>query len=413
MADLLVVGAGSAGAVIAGRAAVRHRRRVTLVDAGPLHCSADTPAAIAGPNFHRALEEPGRTWTGHLSGRGAGGSSAVNAMVASAVPAGEPSDATVLLPRRVAAPHERGPLTEAMVAGARSDGLEVHDALLTRDADGRRCSVNDAYLEPARGTGRLEEVGDAIVDRVLWHGRRAVGVGLADGRELEAGRVVVSAGALRSPAVLLRSGLDRPGIGSGLQDHPSLTVEVRLRDEAVVGWRDRVGAIVSVTALVRASHRLPGDLQLLAADAVDPVDPTVASVVVTLMSVASRGSVRLGGTSPHDEPQVEFDPDGHPADRDGMAAGRALLERVLSTDEVRAVLASRGEPVVGGAYHTSSTCRMGRPDDPRAVVDHECRVIGTDSLWVCDASVFPRVPLANPHLPVVLLAERMAAIICS
>ena len=58
---------------------------------------------------------------------------------------------------------------------------------------------------------------------------------------------------------------------------------------------------------------------------------------------------------------------------------------------------------------SSSTCRMGRPDDPWAVVDHECRVIGTDALWVCDASVFPRVPSTNPHLPLVLLAERIAA----
>lgn len=414
MADLLVVGAGSAGAVIAGRAAVRHGLRVTMVDAGPLHDAASTPADIAGPNFHRALQVPGRVWSnGYPSGRGAGGSSAVNAMLASTVPVGADGEPAALLQVHRAGAHERGPLSTALAAAAPSLGLAADDAALTRTADGRRWSVNDAYLEPARATGRLDEVGDALVDRVLIDGGRAVGVRLADGREFEAGRVVVSAGAVRSPAILLRSGLTHPGIGRGLQDHPSLTVQVRLTDAAVAAWSGRERAVVSVTTVVMASHRRRGDLQLLAADGVGRDDLAAGVVMVSLMSVSGRGSVRLSGPSAHDEPVVDLPLGDDPVDREGLAAAEALLRDALAADALRSVIAEVGEMTMGGAYHATSTCRMGRPDDEAAVVDHDCRVFGTEALFVCDASIFPRVPMVNPHVPVVLLAERMAAAICA
>ncbi|MFM2182520.1 MAG: hypothetical protein RJB61_814 [Actinomycetota bacterium] len=417
MADLLVVGAGSAGAVIAGRAAVRHGLRVTLIEAGPMHDAAATPSSITGPNFHRALHEPGRVWpAGYPSGCGAGGSSAVNAMVAAAVPDGADGEPSTLLQLHRAEVHERGPLATALASAAPSLGLAADDALLTRTPDGRRWSVNDAYLEPARATGRLAEIGNAPVDRVLLERGRAVGVRLADGREFEAGRVVVSAGAVRSPAVLLRSGLTRSGIGRGLQDHPTISVTVRLDEAAVASWRGRERQVVSVTAVVRAAHRRPGDLQLLAADGVRPDDLTAGVVMVSLMSVSSRGSVRLGGPTALDEPVVEFPMTGDGADAadlDGLAAARALLDDVLATAAMRSALAEVGEVTMGGSYHATSTCRMGRSDDDAAVVDHECRVLGTDGLFVCDASVFPRVPMANPHVPVVLLAERMVAAICA
>ena len=155
---------------------------------------------------------------------------------------------------------------------------------------------------------------------------------------------------------------------------------------------------------------------MIAADGVRPDDLTAGVVMVSLMSVTSRGSVRLGGPAALDEPVVEFPMTGDGADAadlDGVAAARALLDDVLATAAMRSALAEVGEVTMGGAYHATSTCRMGRSDDDAAVVDHECRVLGTDGLFVCDASVFPRVPMANPHVPVVLLAERMAAAICA
>ncbi|MFZ9628854.1 MAG: GMC family oxidoreductase [Ilumatobacteraceae bacterium] len=417
MVDIVVVGAGSAGAVIAGRAVTRFGRSVTLVEAGPVHDAAAVPAPIAGPNFHRALEVPGRTWGAtYSSGRGVGGSSSVNAMVGLVEGL---DDLTVVdglpIELRRAMPRERGVLSEAFAAAARSLAVPVGDALLTRSADGRRCSVNEAYLEPARQTGRLDVLGDAVVDRVLFEGTRAVGVRLADGREVSAGRVVIAAGAVRTPAVLLRSGVDRPSVGVGLQDHPALTIPVRLRADAVQA-RDgvlgrRPGEVVSVTSVGRLDHPDVGGLQLLAADSIDGDDPTRATLMAVVLQVESRGRVSLASTDPLVEPLLEFDPGAHPTDRMALVMAHRALEALLATPELAAVVAEAGDAALGGAHHASSTCRMGRPDDVAAVVDHECRVLGTESLWVCDASVFPRAPRTNPHLPVVLLAERIAAVV--
>lgn len=418
MTDVLVVGAGSAGAVVAARAA-QCGRTVTLVEAGPVHGAAAVPPAIAGPNFHRALEVPGRVWAGgHPSGRGVGGSSAVNAMVGlvDGLDRLEVDD-RVPIPIRPAAVHERGLLSTVFATAAPACGVRVGDALLTRDVSGRRVSVLEAYLEPAGRTGRLEMVGEAVVDRVLFDGPRAVGVRLADGRELLADCVVVSAGAVRSPAVLLRSGLDLPGIGVGLQDHPSISVPIRLRARAVDDLDRSLGRraedVVSVTSVGRATHRVPGDLQVLAADGIDALDPTSAVLMVSLLRVEARGAVRLVSDDPLVEPLVEFDAWANDTDRAALEAAARLLGALLEQPTVAAVVEEAGPAAHGGAYHASSTCRMGRPGDPWAVVDHEGRVMGTDRLWVCDASVFPRVPQTNPHLPVVLLAERIAASICS
>lgn len=434
--EVVVVGAGSAGCVLAARIA-RPGRRVLLLEAGPDDRGAPPPGII-GPSFHLALQEPGRQWPDlvarrtaaqaprvYLRGRGLGGSSAVNAMLALR---GVPDDydewgrqfgaegwsaaeaerwfAAVQLPQRPARAAERGPLATALLAA----GLGGQAALLTRDHTGRRVSAAAAYLPAARDAG-LEVRGDALVDRVLVDGPVAAGVRLADGEEIEAGTVVVCAGAVHSPAILLRSGLDRSGVGHGLQDHPSFPIAVRYRRPPAAGDG------LAVAAYLRGRWRAADDLQILPVDVADPADPGVGFVMAALMRVASRGTVRLRSDRPEDPPEVDFAMLTDEQDMQGMHAAVALAERFLASEPLASVAdvlpydsSSDGiRAGVGDYVHASSTCRMGAAGDPGAVVDGDCRVIAYEGLLVCDASVLPRVPRANTHLPVMMVAERTAA----
>ena len=399
-ADLIVVGGGSGGAVLAARCSAH--MDVLLLEAGD--APTQVPDAVAGPNFHRAYASPGRRWPdGYASGRGLGGSSAVNAMVASI----DPADIDSLpIDCRVASAGERGPVGEALLRAGPSFGLATAPLLLTRSADGARCSVVEAYLAPALRGGRLTVLGDALVDRVLLEGGAVRGVRLADGRSFAAPLVAVAAGAVRSPGVLVRSGIALAGVGVGLQEHPTTTFPLRLRSQLTA---EEMARVVSVTVGGTASWRVAGDVQVVASDA---VDASSAALLVSLLHVESRGEVRVVSPDPAAEPVFEPRLLTDERDADGMRHAEGLVEGLLRSDALVEVAEWSGERVGGGAYHATSTCRMGRPSDPLAVVDAEGRVFGTEGLLVCDASVFPRAPRVNPHIPVVRFAEHAAAALC-
>jgi len=490
--DVVVVGAGSAGAALAGRLSEDPGLSVLLLEAGPVHTSAATPPGVRSANFFRALGEPGRNWpdlvatrsagqpaTQYWRGRGAGGSSAINALGAIR---GLPEDYdrwagelgcegwgwNEMLASFMAVEDDldhggdglhgaRGPLPlsrsdghglpfDACMRTALTDlGVPVCDdyhapgatgvsrwALTLRD--GARVSTNDAYLEPARTRPNLEVRGGQLVDRVVLDGRRAVGVQVAGGDAVGAREVVVCAGAIHSPAILLRSGIgvdDGRAVGQNLREHAATPgFEVALRESARKHSSD--GPVMN--SLVRYDSGLagagPNDMQLVWFDAVGPDDDGLAGARVfgAVMQVYSSGVVRLHSSDPFDQPVVELRLLSDRRDlvrlRDAVhrisavmrhPAVEAVTESVVALDRPLDELATDEAidewllATVNDYVHAAGTCRMGRAGDPDAVVDPDCRVIGFDGLRVCDASVMPDVPRANTHLTTVAIAERLVS----
>jgi choline dehydrogenase/5-(hydroxymethyl)furfural/furfural oxidase len=469
MIDVLVVGAGSAGCVLADRLSSKGLS-VCVVEAGPDLRSATTPASITGESFFDALAEPGlihrdleaRRVDGqaprpYLRGRGVGGSSAVNAMVGLW---GEMDDydswerdfgcvgwgwrdvercfRRIEVPLRRAEPEGPGSVAGSLVEACIMSGWALHrgpfplagipadagPAMLTRDANGRRVTAADAYLERARERGNVVVRTDVAVDRVVVEGGRAVGVLLVDGTEIGAREVVLCAGAIHSPTILLRSGIDRPGIGRGLQDHPSVPVTVGLQHE-------RDPHSLAVSAITRfSSGRHDADLQLLPINHLGPDALGYGSISVALMKVSSRGSVRLNPNDPLAEPIVDFDLLSRDEDVESLTVGVGVLLELLESpslaslargffvdDRGTALAEIAGSPdsvrawmreATGDYVHAAGTCAMGDPRSESTVVDSDARVIGVAGLRVCDASIFPSLPRANTHFPVMMAAEMVA-----
>jgi choline dehydrogenase-like flavoprotein len=402
----VVIGAGAAGCVVAARLSERADHDVVVLEAGPDHgtvpLGGDVGPLVTDParlRIERVIRRPGGEPEPYWQGRGLGGSSLVNGSIV--VPAPDSSGRpTELLP--IEEPWSDGPVGAALLV-ADPSAARVRLARSSR----RRVTVADAYLRPVLDRPNLTVRTGAEVRIVRLAGRRAVGVELTTGEHVSADRVVLCAGAIRTPTILLRSGVDTPGIGAGLQDHPAFTITLALRPD-----------VVDPTAPTIAVAAVHDDHQVLALNHL-PGAPALGALTVGLLRVRSTGRLTLADLD--GEPIVELAQLTEPADAEALcrAVGETLDrlgDPVWSTVADGAFVDALGTPTaaiagsperiaawvpehLGGHHHVAGTCADG-------VVTDGGIVRGYDGLLVCDASIFRGVPAHNPYLSVIGLAER-------
>jgi choline dehydrogenase len=302
------------------------------------------------------------------------------------------------------------------------------------------------YLAGARGRPNLEIRANTVIDTVSIESGRAVGVILASGETIPAGQVVVAAGAYQSPALLLRSGIgpadelqildirpkmDLPGVGDGLIDHPRIGVDFPYAGAAKPG--PKYGVMLTLHS--GESDTPAPDLQIFAAgpfESSESPSGALCTLAVSVVKPHSRGYVRLRSADPMAPPRIV---PAHLTDacdlrrtvhavREARRLGRqAPLAELIAGPELApgAAIADTDTLALGSAlrarvqtyHHPVGTCRMGPEPSAGAVVGPAGDVHGITHLRVADASIMPDVPAANTNLPVIMVAERLAALIAA
>jgi choline dehydrogenase len=501
--DYIVVGAGTAGCVLAARLSEDERTRVLLLEAG----AGERTRAMTVPNAWPENLGTGADWAQATTpqadagpvpyprGRALGGGGAINAMGhVRAHPALYDSwaaggaagwDFAGLLPyfRRTERadgrdPELRGtdgpvrvgpattgrhPVAQAFAAGLAATGCPETDDLSgprpegvawvdLAIADGARVSSADAYLRPALGRPNLTVRTGCLVTGLDVRGDRCTGVsyvaGGAKARVTAAVEVVLAAGAIGSPQLLLLSGIgpagalralgldavaDVAGVGQNLQDHPVVMLTYAASAPLPVSRYNHGEVYAAIRTELAGDHP---DLHLfpillpLAATGFDPPEAG-CNLVASVVAPSSRGSVRLASPAPDAAPLIDPGFLTHPRDMDRLEAGLRMVRAAVATAEF--TVGGAAGPVelterwpgpdattsealrgylrraVGSYWHPAGTCRMGAGAD--AVVDRELKVRDVDGLRVADASIMPTITNAHPNATVLAIAERAAALI--
>jgi choline dehydrogenase len=520
-ADFVIVGAGSAGCVMATRLSEDPSTRVVLLEAGGedrnrwIHIPLGYGKTFADSSVNWCYEaEPDAGANGRRifwpRGKVLGGSSSINGMV---YIRGQHEDfdlwrqfgntgwsSTDVLPYFKRAQHqvrgasefhstggplcvsdtsEHHPICEAFIAGAMELGYERNDDFngakqdgvgyhQTTTRNGKRCSTAVGYLHPVRNRPNLRVVTGALAEKVLFEGKRAVGVAFREygqPRTVRAAReVILCGGAVNSPQLMLLSGIgpadqlaqfsipvvhELRGVGQSLQDHYSAPIKLKCRLPITVNdvmqsnvkklkvglqyYLFRTGPLTMAAGpaalFVRTRQELATpDVKISVAPfssdkLQDGLHPWSGfGLTVYQLRPESRGEIRLKSSNPADPPAMLPNYLGTETDRRAIVDGLKIGRRILATSPMRHYVSEEYQPGASvttdeqlllharntgnTVFHPTSTCKMGV--DAMAVVDPELRVYGIEGLRVVDASIMPTVISGNTNAATIMIGEKAA-----
>ena len=319
------------------------------------------------------------------------------------------------------------------------------------NVDGVRMSTALTHINPSRHRLNLTIRANAFVTRVLFDGTSATAVEVESGGErfnVEGEEIILGAGAVQSPQLLLLSGIgpadhlrkleipvvhDLPGVGQHLTDHPGVGVVCSVRE----GFPQdpnapRLQVCLRYTADGSNARNdmmiTPFSFATNVAIGGDPMTPVGVGLNASVYSPAGAGELRLNSTDPHDQPDLDYRYLEDTSDRQRLRDGVRFCVRLLKDKAFDDIIGQRAVPTdqdlesdasldawllrnVRTSHHTSGTCRMGPTSDRMAVVDQFCRVHGLRNLRVVDASVMPSIVRAVTNATTLMIGERAAHLI--